>query len=82
MDDAVVATQPDASVTAAFGNQFAIPLDFKILTDRGPFYLKGLANRLSLEFTFNTYDHVIWSTDTNMICQIKNVALEFDIVTH
>jgi len=40
--DAVAATQPDASITAAFGNRFAIPLDFVILTDHGPFYQAGL----------------------------------------
>jgi len=26
--DAVAATQPDTSIAAAFGNRFAIPLDF------------------------------------------------------
>jgi len=31
--DAWAATQPDASIAAAFGNRFAIPLDFEILTD-------------------------------------------------
>jgi len=27
--------KPDASIAAAFGNRFAIPLDFEILTDHG-----------------------------------------------
>ena len=80
--DAVVATQPDASIAAAFGNRFAIPLDFEILTDHGPFYQAGLADRLSFELTFNDYGRVITSTDVNASYHITNIALEFDIVTN
>jgi len=80
--DAVAATQPDASIAAAFGNRFVIPLDFEILTDHGPFYQMGLTDRLSFELIFNGYGRVIRSTDANAIYQINNIALEFDIVTH
>ena len=55
--DAVAATQPDASIAAAFGNRFAIPLDY------GPFYQAGLNDRLSFELVFNDYGRVIMSTD-------------------
>jgi len=48
-NDAVAATQPDASITAASGNRFVIPLDFEILTDHGPFYQAGLNDRLSFQ---------------------------------
>jgi len=74
--------EPDTSITKAFGNRFAISLDFEILTDHGPFYQMGLTDRLSFELIFNDYARVIRSTDTNAIYQINNIALEFDIVTH
>ena len=81
--DAVAETQPDASIAGAFGNRFAIPLDFfQMLTDHGPFYQAGLADRLSFELTFNDYDPVVTATDTDASYQITNIALEFDIVTH
>jgi len=57
--DAAAATQPDASIARAFGNRFAIPLDFEILTEHGPFYQAGLSDRLSFELTFNDYGRVI-----------------------
>jgi len=81
-DDAVAETQPDASIAAAFGNRFAIPLDFEILTDHGPFYQAGLNDRLSFELTFNDYGRVITSTDANASYHVTNIALEFDIITN
>ena len=54
-NDAVAATQPGASIAAAFGNRFAIPLDFDILTDHGPFYHMGVTDRLlSFELILTT----------------------------
>ena len=76
--DAVAATQPDASIAAAFGNRFAIPLDFEILT----FYQAGLNDRLSFELTFNDYGRVIMSTDPTASYEITNISLEFDVVTN
>jgi len=78
----VTTTQPDASIAVAFGSRFAIPLDFEILTDHGPFYQAGLNNRLSFELTFNDYGHVIKSPDATATYQITNIALEFDVVTN
>ena len=75
-------TQPDASIAVAFGSRFAIPLDFEILTDHGPFYQAGLNNRLSFELTFNDYGHVIKSPDATATYQITNIALEFDVATN
>jgi len=41
-DNAVAATQPDASIAGVFGKRFAIPLDFfQMLTDHGPFSRPG-----------------------------------------
>jgi len=80
--DAVAATQPDASIAAAFGSRFAIPLDFEILTDHGPFYQAGLNDRLSFELTFNDYGRVIMSADATASYQITNISLEFDVVTN
>jgi len=78
----VAATQPDASIAAAFGNRFAIPLDFQILTDHGPFYQAWLNDRLSFELTFNDYGRVIMSTDPTASYEITNLSLEFDVVTN
>jgi len=78
--DAVAATQPDASIAAAFGNRFAIPLDFEILTDHGPFYQAGLNDRLTFELTFNDYGRDITSTDKSASHTITNISLEFDVV--
>jgi len=78
----VAVTQPDASIAAAFGNRFAIPLDFEILTDHGPFYQTGLNDRLSFELTFNDYGRVIMSTDPTAFYEITNISLEFDVVTN
>ena len=80
--DAEAATQPDASIAAAFGYRFAIPLDFEILTDHGPFYQAGLNDRLSFELTFNDYGRVIMSTDPTASYEITNISLEFDVVTN
>ena len=80
--DAVAATQPDASIAAAFGSRFAIPLDFEILTDHGPFYQAGLNDRLTFEFTFNDYGRVITSTDISASYTITNISLEFDVVNN
>ena len=80
--DAVAATPPDASIAAAFGSRFAIPLDFEILTDRGPFYQAGLNDRLTFELTFNDYGRVITSTDISASYTITNISLEFDAVNN
>jgi len=80
--DAMAATHPDASIAAAFGNRFAIPLDFEILTDHGPFYQAGLNDRLSFEITFNDYGRVIMLTDLTASYEITNISLEFDVVTN
>jgi len=53
-----------------------------MLTDHGPFYQAGLADRLSFELTFNDYGRVVTSIGENASYQITNIALEFDIVTH
>jgi len=71
--DAVAATQPDASIAAAFGNRFATPLDFEILTDHGPFYQAGLNDRLTFELTFNDYGRDITSTDKSASYTITNI---------
>ena len=80
--NAVAATQPDASIAAAYGNRFYIPLDFELLTDHMPFYQSGLTDRLSFELTFNDYGRVITSTNNQASYTIANIALEYDVVTH
>lgn len=80
--NAVGATQPDASIAAAYGNRFFIPLDFELLTDHMPFYQSGLTDRLSFELTFNDYGQVMVSANNTATYIISNIALEFDKVTH
>jgi len=80
--DAVTATQPNASIAASFGSRFAIPLDFEILTDHGPFYPARLLDNLSFELTFNDYGRVITSTDTTATYKISGISLEYDVVTN
>ena len=79
--NAVAATQPDASIAAAYGPRFFIPLDFELLTDHMPFYQTGLNDRLSFELTFNDYSQVIVSANSAASYTISNIALEFDVVT-
>jgi len=78
--DAVPAAEPDATIAALFGNLFAIPLDFEILTDHGPFYQAGLRDRLTFELIFNKPSNVIISTDDAATYKISGIALEFDTV--
>jgi len=80
--DSVAATQPDASIAAAFGDRFAITLDFEILTDHGPSYQAGLKDRLSFELTFNDYGRVIMWTDPTASYEITNISLELYVVTN
>jgi len=78
--DAVPATEPDALIATVFGNRFAIPLDFEILTDHGPFYQAGLIDQLTIELKFNDYSQVITSTDAATTYEITDLALEYDTV--
>ena len=68
--DAVAATEPDASIAAAFGSRFA----------HGPFYQAGLNDGLTFELIFN--GRVITSTDISAFYTITNISLEFDAVNN
>ena len=46
-----------------------------------PFYQAGLGDRLEYELTFNDYNKVIKSTDETSAFTIKNICLEFDMVS-
>ena len=80
--NATAATQPDASIAAAYGNRFYVPLDFELLTDHMPFYKSGLTDRFSFEMTFNDYGQVVVSANNTATYQISNIALEFEKVTN
>ena len=71
----------DEAIYKAYGNRFYIPLDFEILETHMPFYQAGLGDRLEYELTFNDYNKVIKSSDTNATYTIKNICLEFDMVS-
>jgi len=62
------------SIAAVFGKRFAIPLDFEILTDHGPFYHAGLRDRLTFELIFNKPSKVIISTDDAATYKISGIA--------
>ena len=79
-DDAS-ANKVDQAVAAAYGNRFCIPLDFELLETHMPFYQAGLSDRLEYEITFNDYRKVIKSTDNDSSYTIKNICLEFDMVS-
>jgi hypothetical protein len=69
------------AVAAAYGNRFCIPLDFELLETHTPFYQAGLGDRLEYEITFNEYNKIIKSTDADSSYTIKNICLEFDMVS-
>ena len=71
----------DEAVANAYKNRFCIPLDFELLESHMPFYQAGLGDRLEYELTFNDYKQVIKSSDANASYEIKNICLEFDMVS-
>lgn len=75
------ADKEDQAIAKAYGNRFCIPLDFELLETHMPFYQAGLGDRLEYELTFNDYKNVIKSTDTSASYVIKNICLEFDMVS-
>ena len=71
----------DEAVANVYKKRFCIPLDFELLETHMPFYQAGLGDRLEYELTFNDYDKVIKSTDSASTYNIKNICLEFDMVS-
>jgi len=71
---------PRSLLHSAAGSPFLWILRFSQTTAR--FTRWGSLHRLSFGLIFNNYARAIRSTDTNVIYQINNIALEFDIVTH
>ena len=71
----------DKAIADVYKNRFCIPLDFEILETHMPFYQAGLSDRLEYELTFNDYNNVIKSSDRDSSYTIKNICLEFDIVS-
>jgi len=71
----------DEAIADAYKNRFCIPLDFELLETHMPFYQAGLGDRLEYELMFNDYDKVIKSTDADSTYTIKNICLEFDMVS-
>ena len=71
----------DVAGGKAFKNKFYIPLDFEMLSSHNPFFQFELKDQLSYELTFNNYEKVVVSTDTNASYTISDIILEFDVVT-
>lgn len=72
----------DLAVAKAFGNRFCIPLDFELLESHMPFYQSALGDRLEYELTFNSYNKVIQSSDSEASYTIEGISLEFEKVTN
>ena len=72
----------DKAIADAYGNRFAIPLDFELLESHMPFFQSALGDRLEYELTFNDYGRVIKATgDSKASYTIDNISLEFDTVS-
>ena len=72
----------DKAIADAYGNRFAIPLDFELLESHMPFFQSALGDRLEYELTFNDYGRVIKATDDSKASYtIDNISLEFDTVS-
>ena len=83
-EDAKSATtveKEDQAIGQVFKNRFCIPLDFELLETHMPFYQAGLGDRLEYELTFNDYNKVVKSTDSSASYLVKNISLEFDMVS-
>ena len=74
--------EEDKAIATAFGKRFCVPLDFELLESHMPFYQGELGDRLKYELTFNDYNQVIKSTDEAFSYAIKNICLEFDMVSN
>ena len=57
--NAIADNVEDATITAAYGNQFHIPLDFELLESHIPFHQSGFGNCLEYKLAFNDYARVI-----------------------
>ena len=71
----------DNAIAEAYGNKFIIPLDFEMSESVMPYYQVGLGNRLCYEIMTNYYNQVINSLKTNATYKIKDISLEYEIVT-
>ena len=71
----------DVAIGTMYDNLFYIPLDFEILESHMPFFQSELKDRLSYELTFNNYESVIVSSDTNASYTITDIHLEFEVLT-
>ena len=82
--DKSTSNKQDNAIAEAYGNNFIIPLDFKMLDSSAPYYQAGLGNRLCYEITFNDYNRVTKSTvaSPDAKYEISNVSSEYEIVTN
>ena len=65
------ADSEDEAIAKVYENRFCIPLDFELLKTHMPFYQATLGDRLEYDLTFNDYDKVIKSSDTDSSYKIK-----------
>ena len=80
--DAAVDNKSDNAVFIAYGNRFAIPLDFSLLSGHAPFHPAGLKDWLTYTIHFAANDKVIISRDVAASYSLKNLTLEYDVVNN
>ena len=69
------------AILKAYGKKYAIPLDFEIYNDHGPFYPNVISEDFIREITFNKAQYAVSSeTPANMGYEITNIAIEYETV--
>lgn len=78
------------AIVDVYGSKFVIPLYFEILDSAILHYQAGLGNRLCYEISFNDYDQVIYSANSENAAgqkttpdakyEVFNTSLEYKIV--
>ena len=69
------------AVLKAYGKKYAVPLDFEVYNEHGPFYPNLVNEDFIREITFSASQNVISaSTPANMGYEITNIAIEYETV--
>ena len=71
---------PGSAQNAALGTTFEIPLDFELLSERGPFHPSSLGDRLEYEITFAESPQVIIDATAAGTYAVSNIRLEYETV--
>ena len=73
----------NAALANGFGknpSQFCTPLDFELLTSRGPFHPSSFGDLLEYVIDFADWSQVLIPTDNNSNYSLNNISLQLEIV--